>query len=261
MRTLLPGIALLALASVALAQSPVEVQVRQVSADGHELTVQLPATITQDQAQAALLPVAQQVCAGRRAEMGRYRFESTAALSPGGGTPALQTFTQQVQCVGTPAIATDRGVPAPATPPSDDDKRRVTELTLAYLAAKDRGDFTAARALFEPQAANLLDSPRSRADREAFNAASGQPEQREVIRLTWYDDPAGAPSLGRYVAADYRGDYAHAGFYCGFAVWLLQPDGGFRIVRIEEGVLTDDVARPMAPGSLADARSQLGCRD
>lgn len=267
MRVMMLAVALVALPSPAAAAKPVQVEVRQVSADDYELRVMLPGTVNEAQAQAGLLPVAEQVCQGRRAQLGRYRFEVTAPLAndadPDTAAPAgTQTFSQQLKCVAGGSAPTEApGQPAPKTPPSDDDKRTVTEQTLAYLAAKDRGDFTAVRALFDPDAAALLSSPESQSTRIAFNQAAGEPKQRQVLRLTWYDDPAGAPRLGRYVAADYRVDYPHAGFYCGFAVWLLQPDGKFRIVRNEEGVLSDADAKAVAAGQMASVRAQLGCRD
>lgn len=255
-------LAFIALPCLASAQEGAEVQVRQASANGYELRVVLPAAVSEAQAQASLLPVARQVCGGRSAQLGRYRFESTRLLAPAASDPGTQAFIQQVEC-GAPAAAASEppGQPAPRTPPTDDDKRRVTERTLAYLAAKDRGDFAAAREFFEPGAASMLASPEGEQRRRSFNKAAGQPAQRQVVRLTWYDDPEGAPRRGRYAAADYRADYPHAGFYCGFAMWWLQPDGEFRIVRIEEGEILDADAKAIAPGQLASVRAQLGCRD
>lgn len=72
MRHLLLALALIALPDAVIAQEAVEVQVRQVSADGYEVRVVLPAAVSEAQAQASLLPVAQQVCEGRSAQLGRY---------------------------------------------------------------------------------------------------------------------------------------------------------------------------------------------
>jgi hypothetical protein len=109
--------------------------------------------------------------------------------------------------------------------------------------------------------ADIVADGKARAARAAFNKAVGLPDNREVVRLTWYDDPAGAPQPGRYVAADYRGDYPHAGFYCGYVVWLLQLDGSYRIVREEEAQMPDEVAKKFSPEELAAARTQVQCRD
>ncbi len=264
MRILMLALAFVALPSQATVTEAVQVEVRPVSADGYELRVVLPAAVTEAQAQAALQPVADKVCQGRRAQLGRYRFEATDPVATGAAQDqaGTQTFSQQMQCVDGDALpAPPPGQPAPKTPPSDDDKRTVTEQTLAYLSAKDRDDFTAVRAMLDSHSVALLSSPEALSARIAFNQAAGEPKQRQVVRLTWYDDPAGAPRLGRYVAADYRGDFAHAGFYCGYAVWLLQPDGQFRIVRSEEGTLAPADAEAIAPENIAATRAQLGCRD
>ena len=63
------------------------------------------------------------------------------------------------------------------------------------------------------------------------------------------------------MAADYSASYADAAFYCGQVVWLLQPDSSYRIVREEEGQLTNEVASKVAAGELSATRLQLGCRD
>lgn len=101
----------------------------------------------------------------------------------------------------------------------------------------------------------------TQAARTQFNAAAGQPSHRDVVRVTWYDDPAGAPQPGRYAAADYRGDYPNTSFYCGYVLWHLQADGRFRIIREEEAQMLDEIAKAFSPEQLAAARAQLQCRD
>ena len=250
----------LTLSPLAMAtDSGIEVQARQLSNDRFELTVQLPASTNPEQASTMLQPVADQVCGGRSAQLGRYSFQATQrvdAKAPAGGT---QTFVQQVECGGVPALVA--GVPAPKAPPSPEDERVVRERTLAYLEAKDRGEFDTARAMLGNEAAAMMSADNWRDPRMAFNAASGMPSRREVVRLTWYDDPSGAPRLGRYVAADFRGDYPHAGFYCGYVVWYLEADGQYRVVREEEGQAAADTVKGLAPDALAGMRQQVGCRD
>ena len=241
------------------AADSVEVQTRQLSPDRFELVVELPAKIDASQASSMLSPVAEQLCAGRPAQLGRYRFESSAPLAPGAKASSTQTFTQQVECgTSTEVVHVAR---APKTPPTAENERTIRADTLDYLAAKDRGDFDAAYAVLGSELAATMTKENWRAPRAAFNASEGLPGKREVVRLTWYDDPAGAPLPGRYVAADYRGDYTHAGFYCGYVVWHLQVDGSYRIVREEEGQIANAVAEKLTPQELASARAQLQCRD
>jgi hypothetical protein len=251
-------VAALVLPAEAAADS-VEVQTRQLGPDRFELVVELPAKIDASQASSMLSPVAEQLCAGRPAQLGRYRFESTAPLAPGANASSTQTFTQQVECgISNEVVHVAR---APRTPPTAEDERTIRADTLGYLEAKDRGDFDAAHAVLGSELAATLTKDNWRAPRAGFNASEGLPGKREVVRLTWYDDPAGAPLPGRYVAADYRGDYAHAGFYCGYVVWHLQAGGSYRIVREEEARMPDSIAKKLTPQELASARTQLQCRD
>jgi hypothetical protein len=243
----------------ATAADPVEVQAKQLAPDQYELIVELPADIDPQQASSMLFPVAEQICAGRPAQMGRFRFKSDAPFAPGAKASSTQTFTQQIECGASNAVI--HVARAPKTPPTEEDESAIRASTLKYLAAKDRNDFDAASALLGSEMAVMLTTDNWRSPRAAFNEKAGEPNHREVVRLTWYDDPAGAPAPGRYVAADYRGDYAHAGFYCGYVMWHLQPDGTYRIVREEEGQMPDEIAKTFTPEELASARTQIQCRD
>lgn len=242
-----------------MAADSIEVRASQLGADQYELAMELPASVGPQQASSVLLPVAEQLCAGRPAQLGRYRFESHAPLAPGAGSSTTQTFTQEVACGTSSEVV--HVARAPKTRPTAQDEQTIRADTLRYLDAKDRGDFDAAFALLGSELADMFVNGKSREARTAFNAAAGLPDNREVVRVTWYDDPAGAPVPGRYVAADYRGDYPHAGFYCGYVVWLLQPDGSFRIVREEEAQMLDEIAKKLSAEELAAARAQLQCRD
>lgn len=259
MRYISVALAAVLVAPTAIAADSIEVRAKQLAPDRYELEMELPASVVPQQASAILLPVAEQLCAGRPAQLGRYRFEARAPLLSGAGSTATQTFTQQVACgASTEVVHVTR---APKAPPTAQDEQAIRTDTLRYLAAKDRGDFDAAYTLVGSELAAMFANGEARASRARFNAAAGLPDHREVVRLTWYDDPAGAPLPGRYVAADYRGDYPHAGFYCGYVVWHLQPEGSFRIVREEEGQMPDEVAKSFGPEQLAAARAQVQCRD
>jgi hypothetical protein len=153
-------------------------------------------------------------------------------------------------------------MPAAAAPAADPAaERKVRAATEAYLAAKDAGDFAKARAMATEEAKPYLDSDNWSEPRAEFNRGAGQPKQRRVVRLTWYDNPQGAVRAGRYVAADYRGDYAHAGFYCGYVVWLEEPDGSYRVMREEETQIPAQMAAKFDPVRMAQTRKQVGCRD
>jgi cytochrome c551/c552 len=240
--------------------SPAEPRVhsRELGANHFELEAQLAASTAPDEAQALLQPYAKQLCHDAAVHLGRYRFESDAPVGSDPAT-ATQTFVQEMTCGGeapaAPAVA-----PAPSTPPTADDERHVRDLTLAYLSAKDGNDFDAAFAMVAEENRQFMREDNWRPPRWAFKVAGGTPTRRDVVRITWYDNPAGAPP-GRYVAADFRGDYQHAGFYCGYVMWIRQADGSYLILREEEGQLSPGDAARIPPTDLASVRNQLGCRD
>jgi hypothetical protein len=259
MRTI-PGALLIAmLAPTAIAAINLQVETHQISKDRYDLTVRLPAGIDAIRVQSILRPAADQVCEGRPWQWGPHRFESTTRLGPEEPQAGEQTFTQQVDCgaVATPDLT---AVAAPNTPATADDERRVKQTTLTYLLAKDTGDFAKARSMQSEEAKPYMPSDWSES-RATFNHQAGLPVQRQVVRLTWYDDPQGAARKGRYVAADYRGDYRHAGFYCGYVMWYREADGSYRLVREEEGQVSDETASKIAAADLRAFRKPLGCRD
>ena len=151
--------------------------------------------------------------------------------------------------------------PAPRTPPTAKDEATIRSRTLDYLVAKDKGDFEATHAMLSSNMVAMMGEDTSRASRTTFNASAGVPSERQVIRVTWYDDPAQAPGPGRYAAADYSATYPSAAFYCGYVVWLLQSDGSYRIVREEEGQMPPEAVSTIAPEQMPDVRRQMGCRD
>ena len=237
-----------------------QVSVAQLGLDRYAATVSnLPADVPVPVVQAQLEPVARQVCGDRGFQLGRYRFQTSKPLEAKDDSAGTQRFEQQFDCgAGAPA---PRGVAAPRTAPTPKDESTIREMTLAYLSAMDRGDLATANAMVHESAAGMLSGPASHQQRDELIQASGQPVSRDVVRLTWYDDPANAPMKGRYVAADYRADFKDKAFYCGYAVWYLQADGDYRLVRREEGVLSADMANTLSAEQLPGTRAQLGCRD
>jgi hypothetical protein len=99
------------------------------------------------------------------------------------------------------------------------------------------------------------------ATRSAFNTKVGPGARPNVSRITWYDNPSGAPIPGRYAAADYGVAYPSNGFTCGYVMWLRQADGGYMVVREEEAQVTPDSVAKLSAEQVANMRVQLRCRD
>lgn len=242
------------------------VQVKELAEGVYELMVQLSNTTDPSDGQRALTPAAAKLCGSLPLQFGKYRFDAMEPMvndGPAKNPKTSLTFVQQLRCGSTAIVdspVTDAS-PAPSTPPTKTDEDTIRILTLAYLAAKDRGDFDSAHAMLAKNTAAMLSADTWRKPRSAFNAAAdGEPKERKVVRVTWYDDPAGARP-GRYAAADYGAAYSNGSFYCGFVAWLQQRDGSYQIVREEEGQLSEEAIRTLTPEQLAGARQQLQCRD
>jgi len=82
-----------------------------------------------------------------------------------------------------------------------------------------------------------------------------------VVGVTFYDDPADAATLGRFAAVDYRASYDSRAFYCGYVIWLRQSDGGYRLIREDETLAPDAIARSLTAEQLAALTRQPGCRE
>lgn len=252
-----------AMAPAAFATDAPQVEVKPLPGGRFELTATVTNTTDPRKGQAALLPKAMELCGTGSPRLGTYTFKSTAPMAGTGSTISTSlVFVQEMQCgdatpVDTVVSAVGR---APATPPSANDEADIRSRTLKFMSAKDRGDFDAAVAMFTGTTGAMLTEETWRSKRRAFNASAGMPLQQQVMRVTWYDDPTGA-APGRYAAADYSASHENAAFYCGYVMWLLQADGGYQIVREEEGQMNPAEARLIAPSDMATARAQLGCRD
>jgi hypothetical protein len=151
--------------------------------------------------------------------------------------------------------------PAPPTPPTSEDESLIRERTLAYLRAKDAADADTVYAMLSGEMAGYASAEAWKETRSALNAKLGAGGEAAVVRITWYDDPQNAPTHGRYAAADYRVDYPSEAFTCGYVVWLRQSDGGYLVVREEEGQATPDVIADSSPEQRLTMRAQLQCRD
>lgn len=174
-------------------------------------------------------------------------------------------YAQEITCRDVPQrqseIASAPVPPAPGSPPTEADVELIRALTLTYLEAKQAADADTAYALLSNEMASYASPDTWVAARSAFNAQVGPGATTGVARITWYDDPAGAPVPGRYAAADYGVAYPSEGFTCGYVMWLRQADGGYLIVREEEAQVAPDSVADLSAEQVASMRQQLHCRD
>jgi hypothetical protein len=254
-------LALLPWTATSAADAP-PVHAKKLAEGRYELTVTVSGTTDPRAALPILMPEAVRLCGNLQPTLGKYRFDATEPMPGSKSAKAVSvTLVQSIDCGGGAAAVGQPDTTAlAATVQGVRDDRVIRTRTLAYLAAKDRGDYAAAHAMLAPNTQALMTRGTWFESRIAFNTVAGTPNQREVIRITWYDNPPDVEP-GLYAAADYRASYSSGAFYCGFVGWRQEPDGSYRIVREEEGHITPADARKLDAGKMVQARKQLGCRD
>jgi hypothetical protein len=129
----------------------------------------------------------------------------------------------------------------------------------AYFTAKDRQEYEAAYGHLSPVQKETISFERWRSLTENFNAAAGPVRKRVIEKITWYKDPPKA-SPGVYAAVDFSGQYANVDTYCGYVVWVEQPDGKFLLLREEQNFIDKTTQQKLKPEELAKARAQFGCK-
>lgn len=245
----------LAFCMPAVGQQSLNADVVQLGPGAYRIKVTFPGVVAPDQAQLALAEVGTHLCQGQTPTWGRYEFETLEPATPSQDAQANTNFQQDFACG---VVVARPGTPAPKTPATDADRHDVETLTLDYLTRKDRNDFATADAMFEEDVIAQFDRT-WRDARRAFNADAGIPASRSIVGVTFYDDPADAPRLGRYAAVDFRAAYESRAFYCGYVLWLQGADGNWRLTREDESLATGDTVRGLPEDQLQKLKPQPGC--
>jgi hypothetical protein len=246
---------LLILAAQALAQPQAAPRVERLDESSFLLGLDVGAGVSVGAAQARLAPAAKLACQSRRAVMGRFRFLSEAGAN---------SFEQELLCIdarhrlGTIAAAAADQPLAPERA----DQQAVLAASYGYFAAKDNGRYGDAHHLLSDGMKQRFPLADWTASARAFDAEAGAVRGRRVVEITWYNNPADAPEPGLYVAADFSAEFAATEFVCGYLMWRVQPDGGFRLVREEQNAAPKrSGGRSIAKIDRDPLRARMGCKD
>jgi hypothetical protein len=197
-------------------------------------------------AQAALLPTARRLCGARTAAFGTFKIE--------------KGIEQEVLCTSGRAAINPAEAARPGWQPTDLDQQAVLAATYAYFAAKDSGLYSRAWQSLSDRMKLMSPAAPWQAKAAEFNREAGPVRARRVVELTWYNNPPDAPEPGIFVAADYSADFERLEFVCGYVMWLLQPDGSFRLVREEQNMLDKETAKKVPSLDRAPLKAQMGCK-
>ena len=214
-------------------------------------------------AQAALTPTARRLCGARPFTFGTFRYSQKEKIAKVGdpAQPVSLSLDQELFCGTVKPTVDAAALPAPGWQPSPADQQAVLAATYGYFAAKDRGRYADAWAMFSKSMKEASPARDWRRDAEQFNGRAGPVRSRRVTEITWYNNPPDAPQPGLYVAADFSADFDKLDFVCGYVMWLLQPDGSFALTREEQNLLDKATAKKLASIDRAPLRAQMGCKD
>lgn len=216
--------------------------------------------LTLEQGQIRASEEAARLCDGDPVTLGRFRWRGEEKLdsSADGPTAAALTLEQEAECAAPPPPL----VPQPTGwQPGAADMKAVMDLTARYFEARDKGRYREAWNLLTPSMQNLSPLPRWQAAHKAFNDRSGGGLRRSPVKVTWYDNPAGAPVAGIFAAVDFVGKADRLRIICGYLMWLRQPDGSWRLTREEEGSIEDRPGVAFSAEQLDQAKAAMGCRE
>lgn len=242
-------IALTTLCSLSALAAEPKLTVTRLNDGSYELVLVTDRTTDVAVAQHALIPVAQQICAGNAPRFGRYKFETTESL-PGqpAKAPSL-TLNQTIHCDAAAA----------ATPkPAPRDEALIERLSKSYWNGKDTGKYAEAHALFSPEMQQMTPLERWTSRSSDFNVRAGAVKERRIKKITWYDNPPGGPP-GTYAAVDYASSFENLSFHCGYIVWQVAADGSAQLIREEENSVRKSEAAQMRPDELKAIAQKFRC--
>lgn len=249
-----------ALLLLLLVQAPPAIKQERLGEDHYRLRITVPDSSDVARAQTLLAPTAQRLCGAMPFRFGRYRFAATESVATGGArTAAAVELEQELHCGGEAPVQEPVAVPRADWQPAPADDQAVRQATDLYYAARAGGRYAEAHAMLSDRMQDLSPlaafSDAARAETVRFG-----PGRRRVVAVTWYNSPPEAPVAGIYAALDFVGDYERLHLLCGYAIWLLQPDGGWRLIRTEEAVVQRSPESEPGADVLAQMRAQFRCR-
>ena len=237
--------------------SAAEISVRQIQPGTYEFVLTNPTALSESEARAGIAEAAASTCKGLTAVPGRWRYESKEGI--GGGDRETFRFVLEVSCV--PGAQKQAGERRPTLQNEEESRRVQNEVKLkseAYfqLIASKRIEEAVTQVAIARMGVN---EARWKSDKLSFQAMAGEPLEISIRKITVYDNPAGAPEPGLYVAADFSNVYRDVPIHCGYLLWFRPVDGDFRITREETGHVTSEQLKSIPSAQLPEIKRRLRC--
>lgn len=234
---------------------------KELSADTFQLTLHNDVSLEIGQAQSALYPTAAQVCGDRSPSLGKYSFESAAPVSESAEASSF-TFVQEVRCTNEVAVSAPPNKQSLTGLQEEAIKSAARKLTETFLSAKESGDYKKAYEMLgsEMKSTTKYSNWNSR-DAGNYGDNTGELGNRDIWRMTLYNNPPNSPKPGLYIAADYENTYKNSSIHCGYVMWYLPTadSSELSVMREEYGVIGADVLKAIDKEDLQAVRKKFRC--
>lgn len=232
----------------------------ETNADGAlTLVGRFKKTVEVSNAQQSLKTEATKVCGARSFTFGKYVFKGIESISKASDQRADDSWEirQEVTCgVSSESVVT--GAPLQPIKWSANEKQiaNLTSATNSYFKARDLGDGTASYQVLTLRMKSSVTEADWNKSLLEFNAKAGKLDRRETSKPTWYPNSKSPGGDMTFVAVDFHGKFENLALYCGYIVWVLNPDDSFSLVREETNVVDNVTASRMKSEDLNTFRTK-----
>ena len=234
---------------------------KEVSTNQFELTLKNEVPLEIAQAQQAIYESAVQICNGKIPSYGKYKFESKQPISDAEETSSF-TFLQHISCTDEKQKNTVNSKFELTGKQEADIKKLVNKMTNQFMQSKELGEFQIAYDMLTPSNKQTSEFSSWKQRQTEYFTNSGKLVNRNIWRVTIYNNPDNSPQPGIYIAADYESNYELFPIHCGYVIWHTsnQNSKEFKVMREEFGNISNDMLKQIKPEDLQKIRKQIGCR-
>ncbi len=237
---------------------------KEIAINEHEFILENDSHLEVAQAQELLYENAKDVCKGKMPSFGKYKFETRKPLSVTAKEEGETTFyfAQEIQCVDELDNPPELKKSTISIKQESEIKVAVKQLTAEYLDRKDKGELETAYNYLTDSLKNMNSFDIWEKRENQYFDTTGELLNRDIWRLTIYNNPKNSSQPGIYVAADYESKYKNTPIHCGYVIWFLPPDGTkiYKVMREEFGHMRNDILKQIPKNELQNVRKQIGCR-
>ena len=195
-------------------------------------------------AQQLLKAEATQACGVRPFIFGKYSFKGSEFVSKLNDQRADDLFEiRQVVVCGVASESGVAGAPPQSMKWAANEKQiaNLTSATNSYFKWRDLGDGNASYQVLSSRMKSSVTEADWNKSLSEFNRKAGKFDWRDTSKLTWYPNSKSSDVTATFVAVDFSGKFENLALYCGYVVWMLNPDDSFSLIR-EETNMVDNVS-------------------